>query len=72
MLNPLLLLGSLPLSSGDVNFLLGFFICSVLAGLLVGMWGVWLIKRDKWLGFAVVLLAVALPVVGFRGLLGIL
>ena len=72
MLNALLSLGYIPLSSDDIRFLCGIFALSVLAGLLVLWWGVWLIKRDKWVGFAVVLLAVALPTAGFRVLLGIL
>lgn len=72
VLNTLLLSGYIPPSSDAIRFLFGIFAFSVLAGLLVLWWGVWLLKRDKWLGFAVVLLAVALPAAGFRVLLGIL
>lgn len=72
ILNTLLLSGYIPPSSEAIHFLFGVFACSVLAGLLVLWGGVQLIKRDKWIGFAVVLLAVALPAAGFRVLLGIL
>jgi hypothetical protein len=66
MLNTLLLSGYIPPSSDAIRFLLGVFALSVLAGLLVLWGGVRLIKRDKWIGFAVVLVAVALPAAGFR------
>lgn len=72
MLNTLLLSGYIPPSSEAIHLLFGIFAFSMLAGLLALWGGVRLIKRDKWIGFAVVLLAVVLPVAGFRVLLGIL
>ncbi len=66
MLNTLLLSGYIPPSSDAINFFLGILAFSVLAGLLVLWWGVRLIKRDKWVGFLVVLATIALPVAGFN------
>jgi hypothetical protein len=72
MLSTLLPSGYIPPSSDAIHLLFSLFAFSVLAGLLVLWGGVRLIKRDKWIGFVVVLLAVALPAAGFRVLLGIL
>jgi hypothetical protein len=66
MLNMLLLSGYIPPSSDAINFFLGILAFSVLAGLLALWWGVRLIKRDKRIGFAVVLVAVALPILGWN------
>lgn len=66
MIDALLVLGYIPLSAADVQSILGRFALLVCAGLLVGWWGVALIKRDKWIGFALVLVALALPVFGWR------
>jgi high-affinity Fe2+/Pb2+ permease len=66
MLNTLLLSGYIPPSSGVIDFFLGLLAFSVLAGVLVLWWGVRLIKRDKWIGLLLVLVAVALPVLGWN------
>jgi hypothetical protein len=66
MVSTLLVPGDILLSSDDLKSILGRFALLVLAGLLVGWCGVALIKRDKWIGFAVVLVAVALPIFGWR------
>ena len=66
MTDTLLVLSYIPLSPTDIQSILGRFALLVFAGLLVGWWGVALIKRDKWIGFALVLVAVALPVFGWR------
>jgi hypothetical protein len=66
MVNALLVLGYIPLSSADIGSILGRFALLALAGLIIGWCGVVLIKRDKWIGFAVVLLAIAVPLFGWR------
>jgi hypothetical protein len=66
MMNTLLVLGDILLSSADIHSILGRLALLVLVGLVVGWVGVTLIKRDKWIGFAVVLAAVAIPVFGWR------
>jgi hypothetical protein len=65
MMNMLLVLGYILLSSDDIHSILGLFALLMLAGLLVGWWGVALIQRDKWIGFALVLVAIALPIFGW-------
>lgn len=66
MMSTLLLPSDILLSSDDIKSIFGRFALLVLACLLVGWWGVALIKRDKWIGFAVVLVAAALPIFGWR------
>ena len=66
MLNTLLLSGYIPPSSDAINFILGIFAISVLAGLLVLWWAVRLLRQGKRVGFLVGLLAVGLPVLGFN------
>jgi hypothetical protein len=66
MLNTLLLSGYIPPTSDAINFLLGILAFSVLAGLLALWWGVRFIRQDKWVGLLLVLVAVALPVLGWN------
>jgi hypothetical protein len=66
MVSALLVLGDMLLSSDDIKSIFGRFALLLLAGLLVGWCGVALIKRDRWIGFLVVLAAVALPIFGWR------
>lgn len=66
MLNTLILSGYIPPSSDAINFLLGILAFSVLVGLLALWWGVRLIKRDKWIGLLLALVAVGLPVLGLN------
>ena len=66
MVLTLLLSGYIGPSSVNIDLLVGILASSVLAGLLVLWWGVRLIKREKWIGFALVLVAIALPVAGWN------
>lgn len=66
MTGALPILSYIPLSAADIQSILGRFALLVFASLLVGWWGVALIKRDKWIGFVLVLVAVALLVFGWR------
>ncbi|RZK97955.1 MAG: hypothetical protein EOO62_27220 [Hymenobacter sp.] len=66
MLLTLLLSGYIPPSSEAINILLGILVFSLLAGLLVLWWGVRLLRREKPVGWLVLMGAVVLPVLGWQ------
>lgn len=66
MLLTLLLSGYIPPSSEAINFCLGILAFSVLAALLLGWWGVHLLRRQQPAGWLPLLGAVVLPLLGLQ------